>query len=87
MFIYVPRIRHLDVDRTIKLSETLPQIKPTVKYDPNEERWRVYVGLSRTPFNMTDRGAAMIWAEYTDGWYGTYCYHNVLANGRNPIYI
>ena len=87
MICYIPRVSIPDKARNIALSETLPQIKPTVKYDSTADRWRVYVGLSRTDFNMTSKGAAEIWAEYTDGWYDAYCYHNILANGLKPFYL
>ena len=84
---YIPRVQCPDMKRIIALSETLPQIKPTVRYDSTVDRWRVYVGLSRTDFNMTCPKCAKLWAEYTDGWYPAYCYHNVLANGMDLIYL
>lgn len=86
MIPYVPIVRRYDMDAIMRLSESLPQIKPTVEYDSQAKRWRVYVGPSRTDFNMTCPKCAKMWAEYIDGWYPTYCYHNVLANGLEPIY-
>ena len=84
---YVPRVRHINMKAMIQLSETLPQIKPHVRWDESVKRWRVYVGLCRTDFNMTDKAAAELWVDYTDGWYPNYCYHNCLANGHKPIYL